>query len=356
LRTHDMAVSSINWAEFLSIELFDKYEIDYGSSDGRSYTDLLLFKNEQTYRLSVNELPPGLDGPPECPFEMYHPMAVMRGSDVRRMESVMSHSDARAAGLLLDVTFATECVRETIQLGIGGSIDKRKHITLPMVGDQVLNPLRRLLYIAHRWQSYTLYDPAQFELVKLVQSVVHDFDLVWMDFWSVPNDRLDPAKAESIRSMQAYVFRANAVHAVAMSPEDLRSFMQRCWCQAELFAALCPVLAVRDFACVGSGSGDRSSYTNVYKHACDIEIFVLGEPPTGLDLGALRNPLRCEISSNDDRVLLKPALEHVRDACRAARPTEGTASGAWDAAAETVKGISDETIDTILMAICNLNL
>merc|ERR1719504_267209 len=96
-----------------------------------------------------------------------------------------------------------------------------------------------------------------------------------MDFWSVPNSMADPAKAACIRSMQAYVFRATALHTVAVSERDLRLFMNRTWCQAELFAAMCPVLRMRDFACVGSGSGDRSAYTNFYKHACDIEIFCL---------------------------------------------------------------------------------
>lgn len=346
----------IDWRAFLEIEVFDGYEIDYGSGDGRSYTELLLSKGEQTYRLNVRDLPPVLDGPSDCPFDMHHPMAVMRGSDVKKMEKVMPYEEARANGLLLDVTFSTEVVRETIMLGMGGSLDKRKHITLPMMGSQVLNPLRRLLYVAHRWQAPTIDDPAQQETLTLVQSICHDYDFVWMDFWSVPNSPLAPEKAASIRSMQAYVFRATALHAIASSETDLRQFMQRTWCQAELFAALCPVLRVRDFACVGSGSGDRSCYTNIYKHACDIEIFVTGQQPATLDLGALRNPLRCGISSQEDLNLLKPALERVRDACRTARPNEGERGDGWDSSAEIVKGIEDNTITEMLIALGNLNL
>lgn len=278
-----MVTPEFNFKDFLKVEVFDKYEIDYGSGDGRSFTELLLFKDETTFRLTVHQLPPELDGPPECPFDMHQPMAIMRGADVKRMERILSHSEARAAGLLFDVTFATETVRETTMFGMGGSLDKRKHITLTLVGDMVLNPLRRILYVAHRWQANTIHDAAQQDLLMLVQTIVHDLDFVWMDFWSVPNDSFDPAKAAAIHSMQAYVFRATAVFVIAVSEEDLRLFMNRCWCQAELFAALCPVLAVRDFACVGSGSGDRSSYTNVYKHACGIEIFVQGQAPCGLD-------------------------------------------------------------------------
>mmetsp|Transcript_90239 Transcript_90239/g.159802 ORF Transcript_90239/g.159802 Transcript_90239/m.159802 type:complete len:281 (-) Transcript_90239:33-875(-) len=278
-------------------------------------------------------------------------MAIMRGADVKRMERILSHSEARAAGLLLDVTFSTEIVRETTMFGMGGSLDKRKHITLTCVGDMVLNPLRKILYVAHRWQAHTIHDPAQQELLMLVQSIVSDLDFVWMDFWSVPNESFDPAKAAAIHSMQAYVFRATAVLVIAVSEEDLRLFMNRCWCQAELYAALCPVLAVRDFACVGSGSGDRSSYTNVYKHACGIQIFVQGQTPFGLDLGSLRNPMRCGISSNDDLLLLKPSLERVRDACRAARPTEATATDRYDSSEEIVTGIEDETIDLMLMGL-----
>lgn len=345
-----MTAPSIDWREFLKIEVFDKYEIDYGSDEGRSYTELLLFKDEETYRLTVRELPPELDSPADCPFDMNHPMTVMRGSDVKRMRRIMQHSEARAAGLLFDVSFATEVVRETLNFGMGGSVDRRKHITLPLVGDKVLNPLRRLLYIAHRWQARTINDPAQEDVLGLVQKVVQDTDFVWMDFWSVPNGNREAA-SQCILSMQAYVFRATAVNVVAVSEEDLRQFMNRCWCQVELYAALCPVLAMRDFACVGSGSGDRSSYTNVYKHACDIQIFVPGTKPIGLDLGALRNPLRCGISNQGDLPLLKPALERVRDACREARPTEGIATDRFDSSAETVTGIEDETISLMLMAI-----
>mmetsp|Transcript_43833 Transcript_43833/g.103641 ORF Transcript_43833/g.103641 Transcript_43833/m.103641 type:complete len:453 (+) Transcript_43833:59-1417(+) len=364
------ALSEEEWLAFQQVEIFDSCEVEVGSKNGSSFGNLV-FKVDggRTFRFTIDNLPPALEGPSECPFEMDHPMAVMRGDAVKGLTEVISHSEAQMGDKLLNLEFEAEAVFGTMDLGLGGCLDRRKHVVLPKVlptrpmikrsdddneGEEerrkVLNPLRRIVYIAHRWQGHSLSDPAQLTTLNVVQDCVADQDYVWMDFWSVPT-----GSAAAISSMQAYVFRATMLIAAAVSKEDLRRFMDRTWCQVELFAALCPVVADRMFAIVGSDRGD-SMRSVVFKHACEVQVQVLGKPPADLDFEQLKNPLTCGISNKEDLELLVPALVKIRDALREARPSTDSDTGRFDTAHEKVTGIPDSIVSQMLMALGNCRL
>mmetsp|Transcript_4578 Transcript_4578/g.11073 ORF Transcript_4578/g.11073 Transcript_4578/m.11073 type:complete len:441 (+) Transcript_4578:42-1364(+) len=360
------AMSPEEWLDFQKVEIFASCEVEVGSQNGSGYGNLL-FRTEdgRIFRFTVDNLPPALEGPSECPFEMDHPMAVMRASSVKEMQEVKSHTDAQRAGILLNLEFDTEAVYTTTDLGLGGCLDRRKHVVLPKVlptkvhySDEsgledrrkVLNPLRRIVYVAHRWQAPWMSDPAQLTTLQVVQNTLSEQDYAWMDFWSVP-----PGSGAAISSMQAYVFRATELMVAAVSSDDLRRFMERTWCQVELFAALCPVVADRTFAIVGTDRGD-SMRSVTYKHACDVQVQVLGEAPRDLDFECLKNPLNCGITNKEDLELLVPALLKVRDALREARPAVDSDATKFDKSHEKVSGMSDEIVSQMLMALGNCRL
>jgi len=368
------SLSEEAWARFGEIDFFDKVKLLSGGSASGKYRDLLLCAGAEEFRFTVQSLPAELDSAMDCPFRMDHPMLVMKATDVQQLSSIPTHTEAWRAGLLLALSFETFSVTEMVDFGYTGSTQQRKHIVLPVAGDLVLNPLRRIIYFAHRWQSRDKVDDDNHSKLRLLQGTLDNKDYVWLDAWSVPDltqlltrllsqqmpeslakeaVRTSGVKAAAIRSMPAYVYWATVLRVISVSDEDFEDFLGRTWCQAELLAAMCPVLRERTFSVVGK----RRSYCNaVYRHACTMETVIDGRAPKPLSSTCLRKPLDCEISDPADLQLLADVLEKLREAVEAAIPRdektviEASVSRPGEEHHEAVSGLEPEAVAALLKA------
>jgi len=347
------------WDEFRQVEFFDSAELKCQHGGMHKNHALYLTAGSKEFRFDVHNLPSGLGSTEQCPFEMEHPMLVMRGSHVKQIDHMMSHNEARTADVLFNISFETYTLRETVNLGFPGATDHRKHVVLAVAGDRILNPLHRIVYVAHHWQTPDAADDAEHSKLRLLQGTLEDSDYVWLDVWSIPNLlQLLPlpsplaaaallasgVKESAIRSMQAYVFHATLVRVVSLSEEDLELFFGRTWCQAELFAALCPVVHDRHFAVAGK----RGSFsTTMYKHACTVEVVVQGAGHVPLDLARLQNPLTCRITDVDDLPLLRVLLQKIRELVHTSVARRELNASSHDRHEEVVSGI-EISVSTLL--------
>eukprot|EP00929_Paragymnodinium_shiwhaense_P009788 TRINITY_DN11411_c1_g1_i1.p1 TRINITY_DN11411_c1_g1~~TRINITY_DN11411_c1_g1_i1.p1 ORF type:complete len:501 (-),score=96.38 TRINITY_DN11411_c1_g1_i1:455-1957(-) len=359
---------------FEEIEFFDKVKVVSGASSRGKYRDLILCSGQQEFRFTVNSLPPALDSPMDCPFSMDHPMLVMHATHVNELCEIPSHTQARKDGRLLELRFETLSVTEMVDFGFTGSSQQRKHVVLPVAGQRVLNPLRRIVYVAHRWRSRDKVDDADNSKLRLLQRTLLDTDYVWLDAWSVPDlsqlltrmlsqqlpealakeaVRTSGVKAAAIRSMPAYVYWATVLRVISTSELDFDAFLGRTWCQAELLAAMCPVLRERTFSVVGK----RRSYSNaVYRHACSVELAVSGRDIEMLRPAHLRKPLDCDVSDPNDLQLLSSVLEKLREVVEAAIPrderivVEASFRRPGEEHHEAVSGLEPEAVAALLRA------
>mmetsp|Transcript_94390 Transcript_94390/g.181314 ORF Transcript_94390/g.181314 Transcript_94390/m.181314 type:complete len:367 (-) Transcript_94390:27-1127(-) len=329
----------------LEVEFFDGYRSESREDGEVLHEDFILTVGGVSLRITVDQVPPGFEAPEDCPFAMEYPMCVMRGSDVKKLSSLVSHAEASTSGMLLHLDFQTREVSRSELLGGGAPrLLAKKTILLPITGERVLNPLRCIVYFVHRWPSPGVADNSAGSTLRLLQGCLLEDDYAWMDVWSVPDlaELTSPAgcpaaadvatassaqKAAAMRSMPGYIFRATRLCLVASSEGDFELCLQRAWCQAELFAAFCPVLRrVRS----QSNSIDLSMSTKVYRHACPSEV-VLGDTrdqwhggnfkgPLPLEPTLLRDPLHCGITFPADMTILEQIICSVKEALAAARP------------------------------------
>lgn len=363
----------------LDVDFFDGHRLETRIDGEFQYEDLLLTAGSATLRITVEHVPPGFEAPVECPFIMEYPMYVMRGRDVIKLPTLISHAEARAAGLLLQLDFQSRVVSQSDASDTSASGSRlQKTILLPFVGERILNPLRCITYFAHRWPGPGIADNSAGSTLRLIQGCLQPDDYAWMDVWSVPDlaqfvaspgaapaataataTTAVPAsskqKVAAIRSLQAYVFRATKLCLVASSQEDYELFLERAWCQAELFAAFCPV--VRRVSLQAS----INLCTKVYRHACEVEV-VLGDVrdqwhggnfkgPFAFDMTLLRNPLGCSITNDGDMPLLEAALATVSKALEAANPRQEVDEHSGHEA--IITGMKPHTIDLLLKALSN---
>merc|ERR1719198_2418840 len=170
---------------------------------------------------------------------MTYPMSVMRGDNVKSLERLISHEDAKSSGMLVDFQFCTRTVSRMKQKDPSTRV--KKTVMLALSGSRVLNPLRRIVYLGHRWQGPGLPDNSAGSKLRLIQRALNEDDFAWLDVWSLPcafKSQDESKKVEAARSMPAYIFHASALLFVAPSREDFEQLLKSSWCQAELLAAM----------------------------------------------------------------------------------------------------------------------
>lgn len=356
------------WEAFCAVEFFDSIEEVTGNDGCYKTQNIVFWAGDRSFVFSVHTLPVALDCTRDSPFQMDHPMAVVRGSAVKQLDKIVTHSEADASGLLLHVEFRSYKVTELMDFGAPAATKQQKHVVVPVASDgRIVNPTRRIVYVAHRWWSKDSVDDLEGSKLQVVQQSIHDLDYVWLDAWSVPSLgdllpqmpqsiaeealRMSGVKAAAVRSMQAYVFRANVLFAVCLSPEDLAAFLDRTWCQAELFAAFCPVVHDHHFAVVGKY---RSFCRTTYKHACRVEIHVRGQAATKIHPRMLKNPLDCAITDQNDLPLLRSLLVKVREAVQAAVTRREVDASQHEQHEEVVSGIDEQVSKALLSALATL--
>merc|ERR1712194_144296 len=170
--------------------------------------------------------------------------------------------------------------------------------------------------------------------MRLIQRALKEDDFAWLDVWSLPRpfkasgpvtrEAPRPGASEleaAARSMCAYVFHASQLLVVASSQEDFEEVLRRAWCQAELFAAMCPVVRRESVTSAGSSF---SLCTRVLRHACKAEA-LLGNSRDQwhggddlelmpLSFTLLQDPLCCQIVDPNDMLLLQQLLQSIRKA------------------------------------------
>jgi len=277
------------------------------------------------------------------------------GSNVKSLEELTSHEEARSSGLLLDLEFRYRVVSRTDIANPSAQVQRT--ILLPMAGCRVLNPIRRIVYIAHHWHGPRLPDNSAGSKLRLIQRALNEDDFVWLDAWSLPSrEKLQMQRSSSkeplkpnapavareasaleaaakklrggcellaaARSTPAYVFHASQLLVVATSKEEFEQVLQRAWCQTELFAAMCPVIRRES---INYTIPNWSLCTRVLRHACKAEA-LLGNSRDQwhggddlelipLDATLLLDPLSCKmVDRNKDQPTLQRMLLSMRSA------------------------------------------
>lgn len=304
----------------LSVEFFDSESMETHEEGGFHNVDLILKCGKTFVRISTEFVPPGYEAPVAEPC-MEVPMSVMRGSSIKILNGLISHEEARSSGLLLKLEFQTRVVSRT---KVGDPSSRvQKTILLAMTGGRVLNPLRRIIYLSHHWHGPGLPDNSAGSKLRLIKGALNDDDFVWMDVWSLPRSQVEAAT----RSMQAYIFYASQLLVVAPSREDFEQLLGSAWCQAEFFAAMCPV--VRRETVMSAGSS-WSLVTRCLRHACKADVLIGNTRDQwhggddlelfALDPKELRDPFSCKIVNRDELPMLQCVVEQVQKSLLAAKP------------------------------------
>jgi len=288
-------------------------------------------------------------------------MAVMRGSEVKKLEHLIPNCTARSSGLLLDFEFHKRVVSRTKVSD--PSTRMQRIILLALSGGRVLNPLRRIIYMVHHWQSPGLPDNSAGSKLRLIKWAINDDDFLWLDVWSLPRSHECASNAKSqtpslelqaaIRSMQAYIFHSSDLIVIAPTPLDYEQLLGSAWCQTELFAAFCPVVRRESITSLGSS---WSLCTRVLRHACKVDALVGSSRDQWhggdelelipLNPNILKDPMRCKIIDRRDLPLLQCALKRIRRLLVAAKAPDKDASQEV-----TISGVKESIIDGMLNSL-----
>ena len=202
------------------------------------------------------------------------PLVVMKGSVIKSIDAnakpfaIPTHEEARAKGMLLFLKKAMKCRGEEHDSGyeewefdkVGDRLNGKLgrtfmyHVTVfELDGDMgFLAPTSRVVFISHRWLSPDNVDPtkghpddANNTKLKILQKFVHDDDVVFFDYWSIPQATDEAAKQGrlgAIHSLNIYVDWCSEFVALCPTPENKAQYRTRGWTNVEMVSALVPVV------------------------------------------------------------------------------------------------------------------
>jgi hypothetical protein len=272
----------------------------------------------------------------DCPFSIYFPMYLIRGSVLKQHARILKHEDLLAENLLLEVrefSYVNLRVETTATPYVQDPDDERVQnfgVFLPVLSSgKILKPWKRIIFISHRWlnplgspSSPPHPDDDENTKLQYLREIIQDDDYVILDYMSFPQQDLN-LQDKAIDSLFWYIYHCSHFRVISPDARSFEEYLGRGWCQMELLSAFCPVLSITDEKSDGNFYMNYED-TRINKYyecaAPDRAVLLANGDELPLHLAAVKNPKYLNFTIPEDLGRIQGLLNTVTAAFKQSRP------------------------------------
>ena len=198
---------------------------------------------------------------------------------------------------------------------------------LPILSSgKILKPWKRIIFISHRWLNPhgTPPHPDDNDNTKLRQlkEIIMDDDYVMIDYISFPQDDFE-GQGRAINSLCWFIYHCSCYRIISPNRQSFEDFLGRGWCQLELLAAFCPVLATIEELSNGNFYMDYEETRIDKLYTCaatDRALIIEDDDELSLKLAMVKNPSHMDFTIPDDKNRIQGVLDTITAAFKQALP------------------------------------